>query len=87
MCVGTDAMNNYFRPDSFDMVVGGAILHHPLDGTKALAAAYRALKPGGVALFLEPFEGLAIVRVIFDPFTGRAGREGWLPEPAAGKPQ
>lgn len=65
-CVCTDSMNNFFRPACFDVVVGAAILHHLLDPRRALAMAYRALRPGGVAIFFEPFEGLAIIRVAFD---------------------
>jgi ubiquinone/menaquinone biosynthesis C-methylase UbiE len=64
-CVATDAMNNFFRPQSFDVVTGVAILHHLIDPVMALRAAFRVLKPGGVAFFFEPFEGCALVRVVF----------------------
>ena len=39
--------------DSFDTVVGRAILHH-LDFERAVSEIRRVLKPGGVALFTEP---------------------------------
>jgi SAM-dependent methyltransferase len=42
-----------FPDNSFDLVVGRAILHH-LDLEKAYAAIARVLRPGGTALFLEP---------------------------------
>ncbi len=42
VCVCMDAMNNFFKPASFDVVVGAAILHHLLDPVCALKAAYRA---------------------------------------------
>jgi len=65
-CVCTDAMNNHFQPASFDVVVGAAILHHLIDPGMALKAAWRALKPGGVAIFFEPFEGAEILRAAFE---------------------
>ncbi|HEY0184912.1 MAG TPA: class I SAM-dependent methyltransferase [Rhodopila sp.] len=84
-CVCTDAMNNFFKPASFDVVIGAAILHHLIDPAHALAAAHRALKPNGIALFFEPFEGLAIIRVIFDLVLARAARENFPLQPAASK--
>jgi SAM-dependent methyltransferase len=85
ICVCTDAMNNFFRPSSFDVVVGAAILHHLLDPVRALAAAYRALKPGGMAFFFEPFEGLSALRVAFDLIIDRAVREALPFDQAARK--
>jgi len=84
-CVCMDAMNSYFLPARFDMVVGAAILHHLVDPTKALQAAYRALKPGGIAVFFEPFEGLAIIRIAFEIILERAGRESSPLEPAVSR--
>jgi SAM-dependent methyltransferase len=85
VCVCTDAMNNFFRPASFDIVVGAAILHHLLDPGRALAAAFRALRPGGTAFFFEPFEGLGVLRVAFDLILERAAREALSLDPAAAK--
>ncbi len=47
-----------FPDESFDVVVGSAILHHlPRQGVvDALGEAYRVLRPGGRALFIEPIE-------------------------------
>lgn len=42
-----------FPDDSFDLIVGRAILHH-LDLEKAYASIARVLRPGGTAIFLEP---------------------------------
>ncbi len=41
-----------FKNDSFDVIVGTAILHH-LDLELTLPEIYRVLKPGGVGAFLE----------------------------------
>lgn len=48
-----DANNLTFKDNSFDVVYGGAILHH-LDIEKTLHHVYRVLKPNGYILFLEP---------------------------------
>jgi SAM-dependent methyltransferase len=45
-----------FEDQQFDLVVGAAILHHLFDPEKALSETCRVLKPGGIALFFEPFE-------------------------------
>jgi len=42
-----------FADDYFDIVCGGAILHH-LDLNKALSEIARVLKPDGKAIFVEP---------------------------------
>lgn len=42
-----------YANDSFDTVIGFAILHH-LDLELAITELYRVLKPGGVAFFAEP---------------------------------
>lgn len=43
-------------PDSFDLVVGIAILHHLIDPALAIRGAAAILRPGGLAIFSEPFE-------------------------------
>ncbi len=45
-----------FPDDSFDAVWGNAVLHH-LDLAKAAAELRRVLRPGGVAVFAEPWGG------------------------------
>jgi ubiquinone/menaquinone biosynthesis C-methylase UbiE len=42
-----------FDDDSFDVVIGSAILHH-VELVPALAGVQRVLKPGGLGLFHEP---------------------------------
>ena len=59
-----DACTDNFRHESMDLVLGAAILHHLIDPSQAIIAALRALKPGGSAIFLEPFEnGASILRL------------------------
>lgn len=48
-----DANELQFADDSFDVVIGNAILHH-LDLTRALDEIKRVLKPHGKMLFVEP---------------------------------
>lgn len=56
-----------FESGEIDLVVGGAILHHLFDPSKTLKEAYKVLKPGGYAIFYEPFEaGNQIVKLIFE---------------------
>jgi SAM-dependent methyltransferase len=42
-----------FNDDTFDIVCGSAIIHH-LDTYKAYKEIARVLRPGGVAIFIEP---------------------------------
>lgn len=45
-----------FATDQFDLVCGGAILHHLLRPEQTILECHRVLKPGGAAVFFEPFE-------------------------------
>ena len=51
-----DAEHLPYADNSFDAVWGNAILHH-LDLHRAGAELHRVLKPGGVAIFCEPWGG------------------------------
>jgi SAM-dependent methyltransferase len=55
-CVVADGEQLPFRGESFDAVWGNAILHH-LDLAKAGRELRRVLRPGGVAVFCEPWGG------------------------------
>lgn len=60
-----NAEDMIFEPDTIDFIVGGAILHHLYDPPKTLGQCYKVLKPGGIALFFEPFEiGNQIIAMI-----------------------
>ncbi len=82
-CVLMNAMYDYCKLATFDLVVGSALLHHLIEPRHALAAAYRALRPGGAAIFIEPFEGANMVKVMFSQIRDRAARERLHIEPKA----
>ncbi len=63
VCVKMDAMSELVAPGAFDLVTGASILHHLDSPEQGLNAAGRALKPGGHAIFFEPFNGWAILRL------------------------
>ncbi len=71
-CVVADGENLPFEDEAFDAVWGNAILHH-LDLVRAGRELHRVLKPGGVAVFCEPWGGnplLAFARR-FLPYPGK----------------
>jgi SAM-dependent methyltransferase len=82
VCVQMDAMTNHVAPGAFDLVTGASILHHlerPQDG---LAAAARALKPGGHAIFFEPFDGWGVIRLAYERILSEADLRGDALDPA-----
>jgi len=63
--VAADAHKPYVKESVADLVVGSAILHHLVQPENLIDAAIRVLKPGGYAIFFEPFEGgYAMLRLI-----------------------
>ena len=70
--VCADALEADFEKRSFDIVIGGAILHHLLNPAHAIRAACSCVRPGGCAMFFEPFEfGSAMLRVIYGRMLGQ----------------
>lgn len=65
VCVKMDAMSARVTKKAFDLVTGAAILHHLLRPKAGLDAAANALKPGGHAIFFEPFDGWGLLRFAF----------------------
>jgi SAM-dependent methyltransferase len=57
-----DAHATGFPDDSFDLIVGVAILHH-LDLNEALREIRRILRPGGRAAFIEPLQANPLLRL------------------------
>jgi SAM-dependent methyltransferase len=65
MCM--DVHKSYFKESSFDFVCGMAILHHLIDPGRTVSNVVRALKPGGIAVFWEPFEyGCSVLRLVHE---------------------
>jgi ubiquinone/menaquinone biosynthesis C-methylase UbiE len=71
-----DATQADFIEGSVDLVIGAAILHHLIDPSACVRQACRALKPGGIAVFFEPFEnGNAILRLAYEQILAREEAE------------
>ena len=76
-------IQDFFEVGQFDLVVGAAILHHLIEPREALLAAGKALKPGGHAIFFEPFEnGNAILRIAYGEILREVERGRPLGAPA-----
>jgi SAM-dependent methyltransferase len=71
-CVVMDAMSEHVSAGAFDLVTGAAILHHLVHPRRGLEAAARALKPGGVAIFFEPFDGYGLLRLAYQRILAEA---------------
>lgn len=67
-----DAMSDHVVPGRFDLVTGASILHHLVHPRRGLQVAARALKPGGHAIFLEPFEGYGLIRLAYQRILAEA---------------
>ena len=73
ICVRMDAMASNQAMGRFDLVTGSAILHHLVHPRQGLMAAARALKPGGHAIFMEPFDGYGVMRLAYERILIEAG--------------
>lgn len=62
-----DALEAQLHENSFDLAIGGAVLHHLLDPGAAIRQACFSVRRGGCVLFFEPFEiGCAMLRLIYE---------------------
>jgi len=74
--VCTDATRADYIEGSVDLVIGAAILHHLIDPSVCVRQACRALKPGGIAVFFEPFEdGNAILGLAYEQILASEGNK------------
>jgi SAM-dependent methyltransferase len=65
--VAVDVTKPYFDAGKVDLAVGAAILHHLIDPAACIRQACGALRPGGMAVFFEPFEGgNALLRLAYE---------------------
>lgn len=63
--ISLDVHKPYIKENVADLVVGSAILHHLVEPVRCVDAAMRVLKPGGSAIFFEPFEaGHSMLRLL-----------------------
>ncbi|MEY2616823.1 MAG: hypothetical protein QOH78_2596 [Verrucomicrobiota bacterium] len=70
-----DILQDAIEPESYDLVVARALLHHLSPARKALERMAGALKPGGVLLSIEPD---MLPCTIAEPDAMRAFWQGWL---------
>jgi SAM-dependent methyltransferase len=66
VCMEIEPESDAFPAESFDLVAGASILNRLLDPDEALANVFRVLKPGGHAVFMEPFDGFGLIRLAFE---------------------
>ena len=72
ICVRMDVMSPKITPAAFDLVTGASILHHLDEPNIGIARAARALKPGGQAIFFEPFNGWSVLRLALERILAEA---------------
>jgi len=66
-----DAESIPYEDNSFDLVVGHAVLHHIPDVEQALREVLRVLKPGGVFMVLEFYRPTTLLMRIFHSIYAR----------------
>ena len=76
VCVVMDAMTSRAEHGAFDLVTGASILHHLVHPRQGLLAAANALKPGGHAIFTEPFDGYGVIRLAYERILAEAALRG-----------
>jgi len=64
-------------PETFDVIMGSSMLHHLIDPFSALGRLLAGLRPGGIAVFYEPFQaGNLILRQVLGEIVRRAPYHG-----------
>lgn len=66
LCLVAGPASAPVAPGSLDLVSGVACLHEQDDPDLVLAAAAVALRPGGHAVFLAPFDGYGVLRLAYE---------------------
>jgi SAM-dependent methyltransferase len=73
--VAMDSHGDYFKSGVADVAFGCAVLHHLIDPLKAVTNILKALKPGGRAVFFEPFQaGFVMCRIAYEEILAEARR-------------
>jgi SAM-dependent methyltransferase len=76
-----DLNRKWFKPGTFDLAIGGAILHHLFDPAVLIEEVFRAVRPGGAAIYFEPFEiGHKLLALIYRQILDAAPSRGGLSE-------
>jgi SAM-dependent methyltransferase len=66
LCLVAGLPSTPVAPGSIDLLSGVGCLHEQDDPDLVLAAAAAALRPGGHAIFLAPFDGYGILRLAYE---------------------
>jgi 2-polyprenyl-3-methyl-5-hydroxy-6-metoxy-1,4-benzoquinol methylase len=79
-CYCVDFHKDVFADSQFDLVCGGAILHHMLDPKAALVNVAKWVKPGGSIVLVEPMEaGAHLMSILYlaivDRLEGKPGAD------------
>ena len=73
---------SFLRPGGVDLIVGVGALSRLIDPDRAIAEVARALRPGGHAILIEPFDGYGLLRIAFGRILAEEGlRDEKLEEP------
>ena len=72
LCLVADPAAAPVAPGSVDLVTGVGCLHEQDDPDLVLAAAAAALRPGGHAVFLVPFDGYGVLRLAYQRICAEA---------------
>ena len=75
LLMAMDASQRHFAGGTFDLTIGAAILHHIINPSDTIGACHHFLKPGGHAIFFEPFEeGYLLLRLLYEQLLDHASQ-------------